>query len=82
MLVLYLIGFSQLGKFLFGLWVIWVGVWVIFLCQLDKDKEGNERWGQRMLKHIRFKSMLIRKTVEQEKPSYTALKKKKKEHVF
>lgn len=33
--VLYLIGFSQLGKLLFGVWVIWTGVWVVLLCQLE-----------------------------------------------
>lgn len=42
-LVLYLIGFSQLGKLLFGLWVIWVGVWVVLLCQLKRDKEAGRK---------------------------------------
>ena len=33
----YLIGFSQFGELLFGLWVVWVGVRVVLLCQLVRD---------------------------------------------
>lgn len=32
----YLIGFSQLGKLLFGLRVVWIGVWVVTLRHLDR----------------------------------------------
>lgn len=38
-LTLYLIGFCQLGKFLFCRWVIWVGVWVVLFGQLKGGEE-------------------------------------------
>lgn len=40
--VSYLIGFSQFGELLLGLWVIWVGIWVVLLCQLVKDDQKVE----------------------------------------
>lgn len=34
-----LIGFGQLSKLRFGIWVVWVCVWVMLLCQLKKYGE-------------------------------------------
>lgn len=34
---LYLIGCSKLGKLLLSAWVIWVGVRVVLLCQLNRE---------------------------------------------
>lgn len=41
LVTLYLIGFRQRGKLLFGIYVIGVSVWVVLLCQLKQNTEGH-----------------------------------------